>query len=73
MIWMALCHSNMGVVNMINTAGVYILVLVLSNYQAGGLAMQEFDNYDSCKAALVQLEPVRGLSGYCIAKELIKD
>ena len=55
---------------MINTAGAYILVLVYSGYQSGGVAMQEFANYDSCKAAITQLKPVSTLRGYCIAKEV---
>jgi hypothetical protein len=55
---------------MINIVGAYILVLVFDNYTAGGVAMQEFPNYDSCKAAITQLEPVRSLRGYCIAKEV---
>ena len=59
---------------MINTVGAYILVLVYNGYQeqfgGGGVAMQEFPNYDSCKAAITQLEPVRSLRGYCIAKEV---
>jgi hypothetical protein len=55
---------------MINTAGAYILVLVFNGYQEGGVAMQEFPNYDSCKAAITQLEPVHTLRGYCIAKEV---
>lgn len=55
---------------MINTAGAYILVLVFDSYNAGGVAMHEFPNFESCKAAITQLEPVRGLRGYCIAKEV---
>lgn len=57
---------------MINTVGAYILVLVYNGYQEGGVAMQEFSNYDSCKAAIIQLEPVGTLRGYCIAKEVQK-
>jgi hypothetical protein len=52
---------------MINTAGAYILVLI---YAYGGVAMQEFTNFESCKAAITQLEPVGHLYGYCIAKEV---
>ena len=55
---------------MLDTAGAYIIVLVFDGYQAGGVAMQEFPNYDSCKAAIIQLEPVGTLRGYCIAKEV---
>ena len=55
---------------MINTVGAYILVLVFDSYTAGGVAMQEFPNYDSCKAAIIQLEPIDTLRGYCIAKEV---
>jgi hypothetical protein len=55
---------------MINTAGAYILVLIFQSYGTGGLAMQEFANFESCQAAITQLEPVRGLRGYCIAKDI---
>lgn len=57
---------------MINTVGPYILVLILYGYgyNAGGLAMHEFPNFESCKAALTQLEANRHLSGYCIAKDV---
>lgn len=56
---------------MINTAGVYILILILKQ-PANGVAMttHEFLNFDSCKAAITQLKPVHGLTGYCIAKEV---
>ncbi len=55
---------------MINTVGAFILILVFDGYNAGGVAMHEFPNYDSCKAAITQLKPVRSLRGYCIAKEV---
>jgi hypothetical protein len=54
---------------MINTTAAYILVLV---FNRGGIAMQEFPNFESCQAAIVQLEPSRDLTGYCIAKEVQK-
>lgn len=57
---------------MINTAGPYLLILVLSGYNQGGLAIQELDDFDTCNAALTQLEPAREIYGYCIAKELMK-
>jgi hypothetical protein len=53
---------------MIETLGPYILVLILN--LGGGLAMQEFSSFAACKAAVVQLESIRFLSGYCIAKEV---
>jgi hypothetical protein len=56
---------------MINTAGAYILILVYS-YNGAAMTTLEFPNYDSCKAAITQLEPVRTLRGYCIAKEVQK-
>ena len=57
---------------MINTTAAYILVLVFSGYKAGGVAMQEFPNFESCQAAITQLEAVDRLRGYCIAKEVQK-
>lgn len=58
---------------MIDAAGPYILVLVFSAYNRGGVAMHEMPNFESCKAAISQLEPTRGLSGYCIAKNVKGD
>jgi hypothetical protein len=56
---------------MINTAGAYILVLIYGSFQQGGVAMQEFPNFESCKAAITQLiETDNRLTGYCIAKEV---
>ena len=59
---------------MINTLGPYILVLLFTSgdykMARGGLAMQEFPNFESCKAAIVQLEVEKRLTGYCIAKEV---
>jgi hypothetical protein len=54
---------------MIDTAGAYILIL-LSSYNGAAITTLEFPNYDSCKSAITQLEPVRALEGYCIAKEV---
>jgi hypothetical protein len=55
---------------MIDWAGAYILVLVFATQGQGGIAMQEFSNFKSCRAAIVQLESVENLTGYCIAKEI---
>jgi hypothetical protein len=54
---------------MIDTAGAYILIL-LSFYNGAAITTLEFPNYESCKSAITQLEPVRTLQGYCIAKEV---
>jgi hypothetical protein len=54
---------------MINTSGAYILVLIYT-WNASAMITIEFPNYDSCKAAITQLEPVHTLQGYCIAKEV---
>jgi hypothetical protein len=62
----------MGEDEMINTTAAYILVLVYSWHNAGGVAMQEFPNFESCQAAITQLEAVDRLRGYCIAKEVWK-
>lgn len=53
---------------MIDTAGAYILIL-LHSYNGAAMTTLEFPNYESCQAAITQLEPVRTLTGYCIAKE----
>lgn len=54
---------------MINTAGAYILILIYS-YGGAAITTLEFPNHESCQAAITQLEPVRTLYGYCIAKEV---
>lgn len=56
---------------MINTAGAYILILIFVEYNSGGLATHEMQNFESCRAAIVQLQPINGLRGYCIAKEVL--
>lgn len=59
---------------MLNTAGAYILVLMMTyGHDAGGIAMHEFPNFKSCKAAITQLEVERRLVGYCIAKEVLEE
>lgn len=59
---------------MLNTAAAYILVLIFVNDygpgRAGGLAMQEFPNFESCQAAITQLKVDDRLTGYCISKEV---
>jgi hypothetical protein len=57
---------------MIDTLGPYLLILIFSSSMSakGGLAIQEMDDEASCRAALVQLQPSRELSGYCIAKNV---
>jgi hypothetical protein len=56
---------------MINTAGAYILVLVYAGFSQGGVAMQEFPNYESCNAAITQIKVLDNmLFGNCIAKEV---
>ena len=55
---------------MINITGAYILVLIFATSNgSGGLAMHEFPNFESCQAAITQLDPERRLTGYCIAVE----
>jgi hypothetical protein len=51
---------------MIDTLGPFLLILILQG--PAGLAIQEMPNFESCRAALVQLEVVRELRGYCIAQ-----
>jgi hypothetical protein len=54
---------------MIDTAGAYVLILTYF-YNGAAIATLEFPNYESCQAAITQLEPVRTMTGYCIAKEV---
>lgn len=58
---------------MIDTAGAYILVLIFHAGTAGGITTHEMENFDSCKAALTQLEPIVRVRGFCIAKDLIEE
>lgn len=59
---------------MLNTAGVFILVLIYEGYTGrGGLAMHEFPSHAACQAAIVQLETVKSLTGYCIAEDVTDD
>jgi hypothetical protein len=56
---------------MIDTLGPYLLILILGmRIDATAVAIHEMSSFESCRAALVQLEAVRELRGYCIAKEL---
>jgi hypothetical protein len=57
---------------MIDTLGAYILVLILEGSRLSGITTQEFNSFEACQAAIVQLEPVQYIQGYCIAKE-VKD
>lgn len=57
---------------MIKTVAV-ILVLITKSH--GGVAMQEFANYESCKSALSKVEDALHRSkilGYCVAKDVTK-
>jgi hypothetical protein len=57
---------------MIDAFGPYLLILILtrSNGVMAGIAIHEMNSFDSCQAALVQLEPAQEIRGYCIAKEI---
>jgi len=55
---------------MINTAGAFILVLIYSGNSQGGITTHEMNSFESCKAAITQLETIRNIRGYCIAKDL---
>ena len=57
---------------MIDTFGPYLLILIFNGHQKGGITVQEMTSWESCQAAITQLEPVRNVIGYCIAKELKK-
>lgn len=57
---------------MINTAGAYILILIWSAHYKGGIAVHEVSSFEACQAAIVQLEPMRQITGYCIAKEVLE-
>jgi hypothetical protein len=56
-------------------AGAFILVLVYQQAGLGGvgLAMHEFPNLESCKAAAVKMENEKSyIDGYCVAKDVTK-
>jgi hypothetical protein len=52
---------------MINIFGPYLLILTINN--GNTLAIQEMSSWESCQAAITQLEPLDHIRGYCIAKE----
>jgi hypothetical protein len=54
---------------MIDIFGPYLLVLIVTT---GGVAIHEMSSFDACQAALVQLQPVTQLYGFCIAKEIVE-
>lgn len=55
---------------MIDVTGPYILVLLFHAATAGGIATHEMPSFESCQAAVVQLDPIRSVNGYCIAKNI---
>ena len=55
---------------MMDVAGTFLLILI---YGSGGLGIQEMRDFESCKAALVQLEPQRRIHGLCIAATTIEE
>jgi hypothetical protein len=52
---------------MINTFGPYLLILIFGNTS---MVIQEMRSFEDCQAALIQLQPVRQIHGYCIAAEV---
>lgn len=52
---------------MINTLGPFLLILT---YSQGGIAIQEMSSFEACRTAVVQLEVLSTVRGYCIAKDL---
>jgi len=58
---------------MIDVTGPYILVLTFAWSRGGGIATHEMPSFESCKAAIVQLEPVPHINAYCIAKDTTND
>ena len=56
---------------MIETDGAYLLVLILDGFKEGGLTSQIIESFAACKAILTHLEPVRTLTGYCVAATVI--
>ena len=58
---------------MMDISGPFLLVLIFSGYGRGGVAVHEFPSQADCRAAIVQLDPVRGLLGYCIAARVVKE
>lgn len=55
---------------MINTLGPFLLILYVNGARETAIAVQEMPSQAACQAAIIQLEPVRSLQAYCIAKEI---
>jgi hypothetical protein len=58
---------------MIDTLGPFLLILLTRGNGSAGIAIQEMPSFAACQAAIVQLQPVRSITGYCIAKHVIDE
>ena len=58
---------------MMNFMGAFVLVLIIIGPTGHPVvAMHEFDSYAACSAAVIQLQPIRYATGYCIAKDIVE-
>lgn len=61
---------------MIDTAGEFILILIVSGVHAltpAGIATETMPSWEACKAAQVQLEVHPRINAICIAKDVRHD
>jgi len=58
---------------MMNTAGAYLLILIFTGAGLpGGIATTDAESFEACKAMITQIQPIRGIEAYCVAKTLQK-
>lgn len=57
---------------MIDLAGPFLLVLIFHTERGSGVAVHEMRDQESCRAAIVQLEPVQRLQAMCVAATVKK-
>jgi hypothetical protein len=58
---------------MIDALGPFLLILMTRGVGPEGIAIQEMPSFAACQAAIVQLQPVRSITGYCIAKHVLEE
>lgn len=61
---------------MIDTAGEFILILIVSGaypMMPAGITTETMPSWEACKAAQVQLEVQSRITAICIAKDVIHD
>jgi hypothetical protein len=56
---------------MIDLAGPFLLILTIGRGE--GIAVQQVVSEQACRAVLIQIEPLAGVSGVCVAAQTVDD